>query len=395
MALALTTKICLRNDLAERWASVNPVLLAGEVGVEKDTGLFKIGNGTSTYSELAYANQGSGSGGSTPISTDGKTVINPGNVIALNNWGAQYYAYNSTTNTYSLQVVDETHPWKAGLTPRAAEQDGELVLAWFEAVDNTTLLSRLEEIEIEVGEPSSTDTSTLWGAINDKISSRGGTLLGSLIAADGTEVASKKYVGEQISQISALKRSIVESLPAIEDADTNTIYMVLKSSSLLNNNYEEYMVVDGAFELIGSTAVDLTDYLKRPTTYTAANLPKFDDNGSIADSGIGTETLLSHLQNTDIHLNSLQKQKLSNLLPIYELDSSLGFTDDGKLKVTSAPAQDLPLATQLTAGAVKASEEITVDDNGVMGIGKISISKLVNDDATELVLFGGSAGASE
>lgn len=56
MALALTTRICLRNDLAERWASVNPVLLAGEVGVEKDTGLFKIGNGTSTYSELTYAN---------------------------------------------------------------------------------------------------------------------------------------------------------------------------------------------------------------------------------------------------------------------------------------------------------------------------------------------------
>lgn len=394
MALALTTRICLRNDLAERWSSVNPVLLAGEVGVERDTGLFKIGNGTSTYSELSYANQGSGGGGSALISTDGKTIVNPSNVLALNNWGTQYYAYNSTTHTYSLQVVDETHPWKAGLTPRAIEENGELVLAWFEAMDNTTLLTRLDNIEVEVGDKTSTDTSTLWGAINNKVSVSGGTLLGSLIAADGTEVASKKYVGEQISQLNALKRIIVENLPPVEDADQNAIYMVLKSSSLLNNNYEEYMVVDGAFELIGSTAVDLANYLKRPATYTAANLPKFDDNGNIADSGIGAESLLSHLQDTTIHLNSLQKQKLSNLLPIYELDSSLGFTDDGKLKVVSAPAQDIPLATQLTAGVVKASEEVTVDENGALGIGKISISKLVNDDATDFVLFGGNAGTS-
>lgn len=53
----LKTKIVLRNDLAENWLIHNPVLLAGETGVETDTGYFKIGNGTSSWSELTYANK--------------------------------------------------------------------------------------------------------------------------------------------------------------------------------------------------------------------------------------------------------------------------------------------------------------------------------------------------
>ena len=52
----LNTKIVLRNDLAENWASVNPKLLAGEIGIEKDTGLMKIGDGENLWNDLEYAN---------------------------------------------------------------------------------------------------------------------------------------------------------------------------------------------------------------------------------------------------------------------------------------------------------------------------------------------------
>lgn len=53
----LNTKIVLRNDLAANWASVNPKLLAGEIGIEKDTGLMKIGDGTNLWNDLEYANE--------------------------------------------------------------------------------------------------------------------------------------------------------------------------------------------------------------------------------------------------------------------------------------------------------------------------------------------------
>ena len=43
-----------RRGLAAQWTAANPVLAAGEIGFETDTSKFKMGNGTSTWSELVY-----------------------------------------------------------------------------------------------------------------------------------------------------------------------------------------------------------------------------------------------------------------------------------------------------------------------------------------------------
>jgi len=51
-----TVRIQVRRGTASQWTSVNPILAAGEMGVESDTNLFKFGNGSSTWTALAYAN---------------------------------------------------------------------------------------------------------------------------------------------------------------------------------------------------------------------------------------------------------------------------------------------------------------------------------------------------
>ena len=38
----LNTRIVLRNDTAAVWASKDPELMVGEIGVENDSGYFKI-----------------------------------------------------------------------------------------------------------------------------------------------------------------------------------------------------------------------------------------------------------------------------------------------------------------------------------------------------------------
>lgn len=48
------TVIKLRRDTAANWASVNPVLAAGEAGLETDSGLVKYGNGTSAWADIQY-----------------------------------------------------------------------------------------------------------------------------------------------------------------------------------------------------------------------------------------------------------------------------------------------------------------------------------------------------
>ena len=69
------------------------------------------------------------------------------------------------------------------------------------------------------------------------------------------------YVNGQIGSAGHLKREIVEALPLESTADVDTIYMVKKSGGLVDqDHYEEYMVINGAWELIGDTYVDLSNY---------------------------------------------------------------------------------------------------------------------------------------
>jgi hypothetical protein len=44
----------LRRDTAADWTSNDPTLAAGELGVETDTLKFKIGDGTTAWTSLAY-----------------------------------------------------------------------------------------------------------------------------------------------------------------------------------------------------------------------------------------------------------------------------------------------------------------------------------------------------
>lgn len=48
----MTAKIQVRRDLASNWTTVNPVLAAGEFGYETDTGIIKIGDGSTSWSSL-------------------------------------------------------------------------------------------------------------------------------------------------------------------------------------------------------------------------------------------------------------------------------------------------------------------------------------------------------
>lgn len=48
----MATRMQQRRGTAAQWAAANPVLADGEVGYEKDTGIVKVGNGSSTWNTL-------------------------------------------------------------------------------------------------------------------------------------------------------------------------------------------------------------------------------------------------------------------------------------------------------------------------------------------------------
>jgi hypothetical protein len=54
------TRIQLRRGISTEWATFNPVLFEGEIGVELDTNKIKIGDGTLPWLSLPYTVGGVG-----------------------------------------------------------------------------------------------------------------------------------------------------------------------------------------------------------------------------------------------------------------------------------------------------------------------------------------------
>lgn len=56
-------KIQIRRDSGSTWASVDPILAEGELGLELGSGLIKIGDGIRSWNQLPYLSTGGGGGG--------------------------------------------------------------------------------------------------------------------------------------------------------------------------------------------------------------------------------------------------------------------------------------------------------------------------------------------
>lgn len=61
---------------------------------------------------------------------------------------------------------------------------------------------------------------------------------------------------------SSIKMLIVDILPT-ENISENTIYLVSNNSSNKNNIYTEYVYINSGWEIIGSTDIDLSNYLQK------------------------------------------------------------------------------------------------------------------------------------
>ena len=108
-----------------------------------------------------------------------------------------------------------------------------------------------------------TEKGSLVGAVNelsDGKADKSTTIAGYGITDAYTKTEVDSAIGTAVANAEHLKRSIVATLPEVASADAHTIYMVEITGGDGNQKYEEFMLINGAFEKIGDSAVDLTDY---------------------------------------------------------------------------------------------------------------------------------------
>ena len=104
MAEFIIKTIRFKRGTSASWSRVNPVLLEGEPGFEKDTNKIKIGDGSTQWNDLPYLN------GNFTISADGKS-------ITINNDSIGLYGYNEaqlgqipSKGENNLEWIDPAQP---------------------------------------------------------------------------------------------------------------------------------------------------------------------------------------------------------------------------------------------------------------------------------------------
>lgn len=166
------------------------------------------------------------------------------------------------------------------------------------------------------------------------------TLAGYGITDAYTTTQTDSKIAEAIAAADHLKREIVEALPEVEKADESTIYMVPQGGSIKDpgtstSHYNEYMLINGAFELIGSSQVDL--------------------------SGYATETFVTNaIDALDVTDAAVANQYVSQVVET-----------DGKITVTR---ESLPV-TSVTEGTANGTIAVNSADVNVHGLGSAAYTK--------------------
>lgn len=97
------------------------------------------------------------------------------------------------------------------------------------------------------------------------------TLAGYGITDAYTKTETDTAIATAVADAAHIKKAIVTTLPDVADALDDTIYMVAITDGSGNQKYEEFMLINGAFEKIGDTATNLTGYATENYVDTAVS----------------------------------------------------------------------------------------------------------------------------
>ena len=200
-----------------------------------------------------------------------------------------------------------------------------------------------------------TDLQTALDGKANKSTTLAGYGIGDAYTKDQTDSA----IAAAVAAAPHLKRSIVEDLPDAGSADQNTIYMVGTGAGSEDSAYEEYMLINGAFERIGTSDVDLTNYAqktyvdtaKQEAISTAATDATQKANTAEQNAKTYADGLIAGL---DVEDSAQSGKYVSAVAEV-----------DGKIQVTRA---DLPAAATLIEGTANGTVKFNGTDVPVHGL---------------------------
>lgn len=352
------------EEMAE-YASNHPTAYVGQI-----LGLVDATNRTATaYIITSTAGALKEVGAATVV--DEHTIVVDDGALALHDFGVAYYKYVAATDTadakYVRVVVGDIDPdtgvayeWKNGLEPKVVIEDGEAVLGWYEPNPTTmegvsaniaSLQNSIDAINTNIGNLEKADDVLEAGvaAINTKLTNI------------YTKTETDSAIAAAVSAADHLKREIVAELPSVDDADLNTIYMIASGLQDDDNKYYEWMVINGAWEQIGSWEVDLSSYAKK--TEVEAKVDKVAGHSLVSDEEIAKLATVE---------TGAQKNYIKSVDTEFTVDAN------GKLNLESIP-NDIDLKDNESIKTIKGDLEGAIATKVTKESGK----SLVSDELIE------------
>lgn len=306
---------------------------------------------------------------------DDKTIeVSNENILFLKNFGIKYYKYipesgSIEDNTYvashyELQIVDNANPWIEGLEPKVVEEEGQLVLGWFEP-NPTTLEGVVDELTSLQKQIDDVEQSTINNAkFSETIAIDLNTLKNNVYNKTETE----NLISQSIVAADHLKRKTFLTLKEAEEfaqtlSNPDTyIYMVLDTdSSNASNRYIEYLYVEGKLEQIGSWDTSLEDYVT-DSELTAALAGK-----------VSVQEGYSLISNVDVKkLSEIEAGAQKNYITSVEV-SEFNVDEAGKLSLLKVPVSKIENLNTLLPDFTAVSDNFVITT--VNGIKTLDLSK--------------------
>lgn len=149
------------------------------------------------------------------------------------------------------------------------------------------------------------------------------TLVTSITSSStDAQIPSAKSVWTAIADSKHLKISVVAKLPT-ENIDTDTIYLVPKSDTEKadDNIYNEYVYVNNKWELIGTTAVDLTNYVKNTDFANSSKGGVIKSSSTAGEISVNSSTGIASVNGWSSKVDAEDGKSLIDTTKITKLDN--------------------------------------------------------------------------
>ena len=244
-----------------------------------------------------------------------------------------------------------------------------------EAISN--LGKDLDAVEAIVGKESTGEGVASTGLIGrvEALEAQDGVLAGEIEALETnvyTKTETDSAIATAIAAVDHLSREIVKTLP--ENASEKVIYMVRREGGTGQDVYNEYMYINGAWEIIGDTSVDLTGYAKTEDILVKSVSSDF----TVTEAG---QLTLNAAAAPEINGSNISNIAITNVVGLEAALNSKVAAEEGKSLVSNTLITKLGNLAEIKS----VSGEFTLT-NGELSVNAIAADKITGlpDALTEI-----------